>query len=170
MGKKKRTKDARKDNFNKVNVIFKNPINTDIVQELSRGPQRPIDLADNIGVKKQAINYHLNELKREGIVQSNKIEIPTAMAGEIALPTSKAVDTGVKIDDIKELTGIGGQIDDLRGLRVNGVDNEGNLVATWGVELTKNGKDIAGTFVNRLYEESESQEGEKNKNKKKEGN
>jgi hypothetical protein len=92
------------------------------------------------------------------------------MAGEIALPASKAVDTGVKIDDIKEMTGIGGQVDDLRGLRVNGVDIDGNLMATWGVELTKNGKDIAGGFVNRLYEESESQEGEKNKNKKKEGN
>ena len=63
MGKKKRkTKEGRKDIFDKVKTVFKNPINTDIVQELSRGPQRAIDLADNIDVPKQSINYHLNEL------------------------------------------------------------------------------------------------------------
>lgn len=157
MGKKKRkTKESRKDHFNKVNIVFKNPINTDIVQELSSGAQRPIDLADNIGVKKQAINYHLNELKREGIVQSNKIEIP--MAGEIELPATKAVGTA-------------GKIVDLRGLRVNGVDIDGNLQAIYGVELTQNGKDIADKFVNRLYEEPEKQKEKKSKMKeKKEGN
>ncbi len=159
MGKKKRkTKETRKDNFNKINTVFKNPINTDIVQELSRGPQRAIDLADNIDVPKQSINYHLNELKQVGIVQSNKIEVP--MAGEIAVPLTKVVKDK-------------GGLDDLRGLRVNGVDIDGNIKATWGVELTPNGKDIADNFVNRLYEEPPQENQKENKSKtkeKKEGN
>ena len=155
MGKKKRkTKETRKDNFNKINTVFKNPINTDIVQELSRGPQRAIDLADNIDVPKQSINYHLNELKQVGVVQSNKIEVP--MAGEIAVPLTKVVKDK-------------GGLDDLRGLRVNGVDIDGNIMATWGVQLTTNGKDIADNFVNRLYE-SEKEENKSKTKENKEGN
>ncbi|HEY0087998.1 MAG TPA: winged helix-turn-helix domain-containing protein, partial [Candidatus Lokiarchaeia archaeon] len=142
MGKKKRKNDFRKDIFDKVNAVFKNPIRTDIIQELSSGAQRPIDLAGNIGVQKQVINYHLNELKKEGLVKSQRIQVP--LSGKIE-----------------------GEIDNLRGVRVNGVDKNGNLEITYGVELTKNGKDIAENFVNRLYEESVFKDETKIENNKK---
>ncbi|MFX0072098.1 MAG: helix-turn-helix domain-containing protein [Candidatus Hermodarchaeota archaeon] len=142
MGKKKKTEETRKDLFKKVNLVFKNPIRSDIIQELSNTAQRPIDLADNIGVQKQAINYHLNELKKGGLVKTQKKAIPTT--GEVK-----------------------NTIDDLRGIRVNGVGKDGKLQVSYGVELTENGKKIANEFVNRLYEGPENEK--KGKNKKKGG-
>ena len=63
--KKKKTEPKKKKIFEKVNLVFRNPVRVDIMNELSSTAQRPIDLADNIGVEKQTINYHLQSLKRE---------------------------------------------------------------------------------------------------------
>lgn len=131
MGKKKKEKQKKKESknryFDKVNVVFKNPIRADIIQELSNESQRPIDLADNINVPKQKLNYHLNELKKQGLVQTKQEILPT-------------------------MGDIDGRISNLRGARINGIDHEGNIKITQGVELTKNGKDIANLFVNKLYD------------------
>ena len=60
--------------FEKVGLVFRSPVRADILRELSDSPQRPIEIAENIGLEKQNINYHLNALKRGGIVQTRRAE------------------------------------------------------------------------------------------------
>lgn len=144
MAKKKNTKGKKKKIFEQVNLAFKNPVRAEILNELSQKPQRPKDLADNIGVQKQAINYHLNALKTGGLVKVQRQEFNTY--GEIS-------------------ENIGGE--NLKGARINGLSSEGNIQVSYGVELTEDGRKIAETFVNRLYEDSEEDSDENNKNEEK---
>lgn len=125
-------KKKKKPIFDKVGLVFRNPIRADILKELSENPQRPKKIADDFGMKKQSLNYHLNALKREGLIQTHTEEI-----SKTEIPQEK-------------------------GTRINGVAKDGKLKVSYGVELTKNGKNIVNKFINPLYEE------EKNKNNKKE--
>jgi len=142
MAKKKEKKENKKPLFEKVGLIFRSPVRADILRQLSESPQRPTEIAENIGLQKQNINYHLNALKRGGIIQTRRAEFT-----EDEIPKSK-------------------------GTRINGISKSGKLKVTQGVELTKNGKDIVNQFISPLYKETLSNESEnikeKNKNNKKE--
>ncbi|MEX2706713.1 MAG: helix-turn-helix domain-containing protein [Candidatus Freyrarchaeum guaymaensis] len=119
----KRKDEKKRRIFEKVGLVFRNPVRVDIVRELSSSAQRPIDLARKIGVPKQQINYHLRSLKEGGIVRVHREELPK--------PASKRL-LGVK------------------GVRVNGVDEEGRVQVSYGVELTRNGEVIANQIQNLL--------------------
>jgi len=122
--------EKKKPIFEKVGLVFRSPVRADILRQLSESPQRPTEIADNIGIQKQNINYHLNALKRGGIVKTH-----TEERSEDDLPKGK-------------------------GTRINGIGGSGKLKVSYGVELTKNGKNIVNKFIDPLYEE------EKNKNDK----
>ena len=126
------SKKKKKPIFEKVGLIFRNPIRVDILKELSESPQRPKKIADDFGIKKQSLNYHLSALKREGLIQTHTEEML-----EAEVPQEK-------------------------GTRINGIGSDGKLKVSYGVELTKNGKNIVNQFIDPLYEE------EKKKNEKKE--
>ena len=121
--------------FEKVGLVFRSPVRADILRELSESPQRPTQIAENIGIQKQNINYHLNALKRGGLVKAHKEEV-----------------SGTEI-----LKG--------KGTRINGISKSGKLKVTQGVELTKNGKDIVNQFISPLYEEGISENDRKKENK-----
>ena len=53
----------------------------------------------------------------------------------------------------------------LKGAIVNKVTEDGKLKVSYGVELTKNGKDIANQFVDPLYEEEFIEEEHKDERK-----
>ncbi|MFX1256822.1 MAG: ArsR/SmtB family transcription factor [Promethearchaeota archaeon] len=144
MAKKKKIKGNKKRIFEQVNLAFKNPVRADILNELSQKPQRPKDLADNIGVQKQAINYHLKALKSGGLVKVRKQEFSTTR------------EIPYNIDN-----------ENLRGVRINGISSDGNIQISYGVELTEDGRRIAETFVNRLYIDSEEESEDNNKKKRK---
>jgi len=124
--------------FEKVGIVFRNPVRADIMKELSESPQRPKKLADNIGIQKQNINYHLNALKRGGLIKTHTEELD-----EHQIPKEK-------------------------GTRINGVGGGGKLKVSYGVELTKNGKNIVNQFIDPLYEEESGEKKEDIKNNKKE--
>jgi DNA-binding Lrp family transcriptional regulator len=128
--------------FEKVGLVFRNPMRVDIVRELSTNAQRPIDLANKLEVDRQNINYHISALKRGGIIKTQKMEVSQEEATK------------------------------LKGAIVNKVTKEGKLKISYGVELTKNGKDVVNQFVDPLYEEVMVEEEHKdesdNNNKKKE--
>lgn len=134
--------EKKKPIFEKVGLVFRSPVRADILRQLSDSPQRPTEIAENIGIQKQNINYHLNALKRGGIVKTSREEFTEAEA-----PKGK-------------------------GTRINGISKSGKLKVVQGVELTENGKDIVNQFISPLYEESLPEESErikeKNKNNKKE--
>ncbi|MFX1569275.1 MAG: ArsR/SmtB family transcription factor [Promethearchaeota archaeon] len=139
--KEKKEKEVKKKPiFEKVGLVFRSPVRADILRELSESPQRPSEIADNVGLQKQNINYHLNALKRGGMVQTRRVEF----------------------DEDEKPKG--------KGTRINGISKSGKLKVTQGVELTKNGKDIVNQFINPLYEENRYEKDEriKEKNKKKE--
>lgn len=136
MAKKEEKK--KKPIFEKVGIVFRNPVRADIMRELSESPQRPKKLADNIGIQKQNINYHLNALKRGGLVRTHTEELD-----EKEIPKEK-------------------------GTRINGVGGSGKFKVSYGVELTKNGKNIVNQFIDPLYEEESGSMEEKIKNNKKE--
>jgi DNA-binding transcriptional ArsR family regulator len=143
MAKKEgKKKEKKKPIFEKVGLVFRSPVRADILRELSESPQRPQEIADNIGLQKQNINYHLNALKRGGMVQTRRVEV----------------------DEDEKLKG--------KGTRINGISKSGKLKVAQGVELTENGKDIVNQFISPLYEEKISDKNErikeKNKNNKKE--
>jgi DNA-binding Lrp family transcriptional regulator len=116
-------KEKKKPIFEKVGLVFRNPMRVDIVRELSTSSQRPIDLANKLEVDRQNINYHLGALKRGGIIKTQKMEVSQEEASKF------------------------------KGAIVNKVTKEGKLKISYGVELTKNGKDIVNQFVDPLYEE-----------------
>ncbi|MFX0028726.1 MAG: ArsR/SmtB family transcription factor [Candidatus Hermodarchaeota archaeon] len=124
--------------FEKVGIVFRNPVRADIMRELSENPQRPKKLADNIGIQKQNINYHLNALKRGGLIKTHTEELD-----EKEIPKEK-------------------------GTRINGVGGGGKFKVSYGVELTKNGKNIVNQFIDPLYEEESESKKEIIKNNKKE--
>ncbi len=116
-------KEKKKPIFEKVGLVFRSPVRADILRELSENPQKPIEIAENIGLQKQNINYHLNALKRGGLVKTHKKELT-----EAEMPKGT-------------------------GTRINGISKSGKLKVTQGVELTKNGKNIVSQFISPLYEE-----------------
>jgi len=118
----KKAEKKKKPIFEKVGIVFRSPVRADIMRELSETPQRPKKLADNIGIQKQSINYHLNALKRGGLVRTHSEEL-----NESEIPKEK-------------------------GTRINGIGGEGKLKVSYGVELTKNGKKIVSQFIEPLYE------------------
>ena len=138
MAKKKEEKKKKKPIFEKVGIVFRNPVRADIMRELSESPQRPKKIAENIGIQKQSLNYHLNALKKGGLIKSHTEEVE-----EKEIP--------------KE-----------RGTRINGVGEQGKFQVTYGVELTKNGKNLVNQYINPLYEEESGDKEESEKIKKKE--
>ena len=116
-------KEKKKPIFEKVGIIFRNPVRADIMRELSESPQRPQKLAESIDVSKQNLNYHLNALKRGGLIKSHTEELP-----EDEIPKEK-------------------------GTRIDGVGEEGKIQVTYGVELTENGKNVVDQYIDPLYEE-----------------
>lgn len=139
---KKRKQDERKKIFEKAGLAFRNPVRVEIIKELYESPQRPIDLSKKIGVPKQQINYHLQSLKKGGIIQIHREILPEETPKPEDLP-------------------------DMRGVRVNGVDEGGEIQVSYGVELTINGKKIANNFVKQLYLSEEEEPSTKKKGEKK---
>jgi DNA-binding transcriptional ArsR family regulator len=134
MAKKNEKKEEKKKPiFEKVGIVFRNPIRADIMRELSESPQRPKNIAENIGIQKQSLNYHLNALKKGGLIKSHTEELP-----EKEIP--------------KE-----------RGTRINGIGEEGKIQVSYGVELTKNGKNVVNQYIDPLYEEESGDKEEKKK-------
>jgi len=116
-------KEKKKPIFEKVGIIFRNPVRADIMRELSESPQRPQKLAESIDISKQNLNYHLNALKKGGLIKSHTEELP-----EDEIPKEK-------------------------GTRIDGVGEEGKIQVTYGVELTENGKNVVDQYIDPLYEE-----------------
>jgi DNA-binding transcriptional ArsR family regulator len=131
MAKKTNKKEKKKPIFEKVGLVFRSPVRAGILRQLSANPQSPKEIADFLDESKQNINYHLNALKRGGIVQTRRVEY-----NEEELPKGK-------------------------GVRINGKSESGKLQVAQGVELTKNGKDIVNKFIDPLYEEEKDQNNEK---------
>ena len=119
-------KEKKKPIFEKVGLVFRSPVRADILRELSESAQRPTTIAENIGIQKQNLNYHLGALKRGGLIQTHTEELE-----ETELPKEK-------------------------GTRVDGVSKSGKIQVSYGVELTKNGKDVVNQFINPLYKEETS--------------
>lgn len=126
-------KEKKKPIFKKVGIVFRNPVRADIMRELSESPQRPKQIAENLGddISKQSLNYHLNALKKGGLIKSHTEELP-----EDEIPKEK-------------------------GTRINGVGEEGKIQVSYGVELTKNGKDVVNQYIDPLYEEESGDKEEK---------
>ena len=142
MPKNNGKKEKKKPIFEKVGLVFRNPMRVDILRELSTSSQRPVDLANKLDVERQNINYHIGALKRGGIIKTQKLEVSEEEASK------------------------------LKGAIINKVTENGKLKISYGVELTKNGKDIANQFIEPLYEEVniDEEHKEERKNKKKGGN
>jgi len=134
-------KEKKKPIFEKVGLVFRNPMRVEILRELSLSSQRPVDLANKLEVERQNINYHIGALKRGGIIKTQKMEVSKEEAAK------------------------------LKGAIVNKVTENGKLKISYGVELTKNGKEIANQFIDPLYEEVnlEEEHKEERNNKKKGG-
>ena len=140
MPEKKEKKEKKKLMFEKVGLVFRNPMRVEILRELSFNSQRPVDLANKLEVERQNINYHIGALKRGGIIKTQKLEVSREEAPK------------------------------MKGAIVDEVTENGKLKISYGVELTKNGKDIANQFIDPLYEETNLREEHENEriNKKKE--
>jgi len=136
--KKEKKKEKKKPIFEKIGIVFRNPVRADIMRELSESPQRPKNIAENIGIQKQSLNYHLNALKKGGLIKSHSEELP-----EQEIPRE-------------------------RGTRINGLGKGGKIQVSYGVELTKNGKNVVSQYINPLYEEESGEIDEKARNNKKE--
>ena len=134
-------KGKKKPIFEKVGLVFRNPMRVEILRELSLNSQRPVDLANKLEVERQNINYHIGALKRGGIIKTQKMEVSKEEASK------------------------------MKGAIVNKVTENGKLKISYGVELTKNGKEIANQFIELLYEETnlEEEHKEERNNKKKGG-
>jgi len=132
-------KEKKKPIFEKVGLVFRNPTRVEIVRELSSTSQRPVDLANKLEVERQNINYHIGALKRGGIIKTQKMEVSKEEASK------------------------------MKGAIVNKVTENGKLKISYGVELTKNGKEIANQFIDPLYEEENLEEEHKNERTIKKG-
>jgi DNA-binding Lrp family transcriptional regulator len=126
MSKKKENKKKKSPVFEKVGLVFRSPIRADIMRELSEDVQQPQEIADKIDISKQSLNYHLKELKKGGLVKTHTEELE-----EPEIPSQ-------------------------RGIRVDGRSESGKLQVSYGVELTKNGKNIVNKFINPFYEEDKN--------------
>jgi DNA-binding Lrp family transcriptional regulator len=133
MPRKEEKKGKKKPIFEKVGLVFRNPMRVEILKELSTQSQRPVDLANKLEVERQNINYHIGALKRGGIIQTQKMEVSEEEASK------------------------------LKGATIDNVTDNGKLKVSYGVELTKNGKEIVNQFVDPLYEEEHKEERKINK-------
>ena len=126
-------KGKKKPIFEKVGIVFRNPVRADILRQLSESPQRPKNIAENIeDIKsKQSLNYHLNALKKGGLIKSHTEEL-----SEDEIPKEK-------------------------GTRINGIGEEGKIQVSYGVELTENGKNVVDQYIDPLYEEESGDKEEK---------
>ena len=131
MVKKNDKKKKKKPIFEKVGLVFRSPIRADIMRELSQNVQRPQEISNRFDISKQNLNYHLNALKKGGLIKTHTEEV--------------------------EEPGIHNQ----RGIRFNGRSESGKLQVSYGVELTKNGKKIVNNFIDPLYEEEKDKDNEK---------
>lgn len=131
MPRKEGKKDNKKPIFEKVGLVFRSPIRADILRELSQNVQRPQEISNKVDIPKQNLNYHLNALKRGGLIRTHTEEI----------------------EEPKVL--------EQRGVRFDGRSKTGKLQVSYGVELTKNGKNIVNKFIKPLYEEEKNQKNEK---------
>ena len=127
--------DKKKPIFEKVGLVFRNPMRVEILRELSTRSQRAVDLANKLEVERQNVNYHIGALKRGGIIRTQKMEVSEEEASK------------------------------LKGAIVDKVTDTGKLKISYGVELTKNGKEIANQFIDPLYEEANFDEVHKKKRK-----
>ncbi|MFX0057151.1 MAG: winged helix-turn-helix domain-containing protein [Candidatus Hodarchaeota archaeon] len=134
MAKKQKEKEKKKPIFDKVGLVFRSPVRADIMRELSLNVQKPQEIADKIAIPKQNVNYHLQALKKGGLIKTHTEE-------RDQMPSER----GVRIDEKSE---------------------SGKYKVSYGVELTKNGKNIVNQFIDPLYEEEN--ENEINKNNEKE--
>ena len=121
-------KEKKKLIFEKVGLVFRSPVRADIMRQLSGSPQTPKELADQLDLKKQNLNYHLNELKKGGLIKTHRENFPKT------------------------------NIQTQRGARLNGISKNGTIKVTQGVELTKNGKNVLNQYLNPLYEEEKVKE------------
>ncbi|MFX0022324.1 MAG: winged helix-turn-helix domain-containing protein [Candidatus Hermodarchaeota archaeon] len=131
MAKKDDKKQKKKHIFEKVGLIFRSPIRADIMRELSQNVQRPQQISDKFDIPKQNLNYHLNALKKGGLIKTHTEEL----------------------DEPK--------MQSQRGIRFDGRSKTGKLQVSYGVELTKNGKSIVNKFLDPLYEEDKKKNNEK---------
>lgn len=136
MAKKEEKIEKKKPIFDKVGLVFRSPIRADIMREISQSVQKPQEIANKFEISKQNINYHIQALKKGGLIKTH-----TEEREESEIPSE-------------------------RGVRVNGLSETGKFKVSYGVELTKNGKNIVNQFIDPLYEEKN--EKEKIKNNKKE--
>jgi DNA-binding Lrp family transcriptional regulator len=101
------------------------------MRELSENVQRPQEISNKIDIPKQNLNYHLKALKKGGLIKTHTEEIEEP------------------------------EVQTERGMRFNGRSETGKLQVSYGVELTKNGKNIVNRFINPLYEEDKHKKNEK---------
>ncbi|MFX1356838.1 MAG: winged helix-turn-helix domain-containing protein [Promethearchaeota archaeon] len=134
MAKKEEKIERKKPIFDKVGLVFRSPIRADIMREISQSVQKPQEIADKFEIPKQNINYHIQALKKGGLIKTHTEE-------REEMPSE-------------------------RGVRINGKGESGKFRVSYGIELTKNGKNIVNQFIDPLYEEESKKE--KSKNKKKE--
>ena len=123
-------KEKKKPIFEKVGIVFRSPVRADIMRQLSEAPQRPNQMAEDIGIQKQNLNYHLNALKKGGLVKIHTEEVE-----ESEVPSE-------------------------RGVRIDGRAESGKIQVSYGLELTKNGKDIVNQFLDDLYESEKDENNE----------
>jgi DNA-binding transcriptional ArsR family regulator len=124
--------EKKKKIFDKVGLVFRSPVRADIMRELSQNVQKPQEIANKFELPKQNVSYHLQALKKGGLIKTHteeREEIPSE-----------------------------------RGVRINGKSESGKYKVSYGVELTKNGKNIVNQFIDPLYKE----ENEKENNEKEE--
>jgi DNA-binding transcriptional ArsR family regulator len=131
MAKKEDKKEKKKPIFEKVGLVFRSPIRADIMRELSQNVQRPQEISNKFDIPKQNLNYHLNALKKGGLIKTHTEEIEEP------------------------------KIQSQRGMRFDGRSETGKLQVSYGVELTKNGKKIVNKFIDPLYEEEQNKNNEK---------
>ncbi|MHA1196320.1 MAG: helix-turn-helix domain-containing protein [Promethearchaeota archaeon] len=137
----KEKNEKKKPVFEKIGLVFRSPVRVDILKQLSEREQKPIEIANKIGIPKQSLNYHLNVLKRGGLVKAHIKKLP-----EEKLTSDK-------------------------GARVLGFDKNGKVQVSSGIELTENGKKIVEgviqpiiTFYNynlKKYDEKEKDKNER---------
>jgi len=140
MAKKEEKKEKKKPIFEKVGLVFRSPVRADILRQLSTRPQRPVDLSEELDIEKQNLNYHIKALKKGGFIKVQQ---------KIIAPSDS------RIEDLP----------DMRGVRVNGETDNGKIQVSYGLELTKNGKNIVNQFIDPLYEEVEQKDREEKEKK-----
>jgi len=131
MVKKNDKKKKKKPIFEKVGLVFRSPIRADIMRELSQNVQRPQEISTKFDIPKQNLNYHLNALKKGGLIKTH-------------------------VEEVEEP-----EMESQRGIRFDGRSETGKLQVSYGVELTKNGKNIVNKFIDPLYEEDKNEKNEK---------